>query len=89
MIRFLHVQEFLSRSSDVKELIARIKQRVIRELTRQYPDVELFDSTDLAETMQDIYAESKCPFVLIIDEWDCISENSRMIRKHRKNIWIF
>ena len=22
--------------------------------------------------MQDIYAESKCPFVLIIDEWDCI-----------------
>lgn len=62
----------MSRSSDVKELIARIKQRVIRELTRQYPDVELFDSTDLAETMQDIYAESKCPFVLIIDEWDCI-----------------
>ena len=69
---FLNVQEFLSRSSDVKELIARIKQRVIRELTRQYPDVELFDSTDLAETMQDIYTESKCPFVLIIDEWDCI-----------------
>ena len=30
-----NVQEFLSRSSDVKELIARIKQRVIRELTRQ------------------------------------------------------
>ena len=56
----------------MKELIARIKQRVIRELTRQYPDVELFDSTDLAETMQDIYTESKCPFVLIIDEWDCI-----------------
>ncbi len=47
-------------------------RRVIRELTRQYPDVELFDSTDLAETMQDIYTESKCPFVLIIDEWDCI-----------------
>ena len=22
--------------------------------------------------MQDIYTESKCPFVLIIDEWDCI-----------------
>ena len=68
----INMQEFLSRSSDVKELIARIKQRVIRELTRQYPDVELFDSTDLAETMQDIYTESKCPFVLIIDEWDCI-----------------
>ena len=69
---FLNIQEFLSRSSNVQELLTRIKQRVIRELTRQYPDVELFDPEDLAETMQDIYAESKCPFVLIIDEWDCI-----------------
>lgn len=34
--------------------------------------MELFDPEDLAETMQDIYAESKCPFILIIDEWDCI-----------------
>ena len=69
---FLNIQEFLSRSSNVQELLTRIKQRVIRELTRQYPDVELFDPEDLAETMQDIYADSKCPFVLIIDEWDCI-----------------
>ena len=45
---------------------------MIRELARLYPDVELFDPEDLAETMQDIYAESKCPFILIIDEWDCI-----------------
>ena len=69
---FLNVQEFLSRSSNVQELLTRIKQRVIRELARLYPDVELFDPEDLAETMQDIYAESKCPFILIIDEWDCI-----------------
>ena len=41
---FLNIQEFLSRSSNVQELLTRIKQRVIRELTRQYPDVELFDS---------------------------------------------
>ena len=69
---FLNVQEFLSRSANVQELLTRIKQRVIRELARLYPDVELFDPEDLAETMQDIYAESKCPFILIIDEWDCI-----------------
>ena len=22
--------------------------------------------------MQDIFAESECPFIVIIDEWDCI-----------------
>ena len=86
---FLNVQEFLSRSANVQELLTRIKQRVIRELARLYPDVELFDPEDLAETMQDIYAESKCPFILIIDEWDCIFENLRMTKKHRRNILTF
>ena len=69
---FLNVQEFLSRSSNVKELLERVEGKVIRELKKQYPDVELYDENDLAETMQDIFAESECPFIVIIDEWDCI-----------------
>ena len=38
----------------------------------EYPEVDYFDDTDLIESMQDIYAQSKCPFIVIIDEWDCI-----------------
>lgn len=26
----------------------------------------------MIESMQDVYAYSRCPFVIIIDEWDCI-----------------
>ena len=69
---FLNIQVFLSRSSNVKELLERVEGKVIRELKKQYPDVELYDENDLAETMQDIFAESECPFIVIIDEWDCI-----------------
>ena len=69
---FLNMQEFLSRSSNVTELLERVEGKVIRELKKQYPDVELYDENDLAETMQDIFAESECPFIVIIDEWDCI-----------------
>ena len=69
---FLNMQEFLSRSSNVKELLERVEGKVIRELKKQYPDVELYDENDLAETMHDIFAESECPFIVIIDEWDCI-----------------
>lgn len=69
---FLNMQEFLSRSSNVKELLERVEGKVIRELKKQYPDVELYDENDLAETMQDIFAESECLFIVIIDEWDCI-----------------
>lgn len=69
---FLNIQEFLSRSSNVKELIARVQKVVIRDLKKAYPDVEYFDETDLIESFQDVYEETKCPFVIIIDEWDCI-----------------
>ena len=69
---FLNMQEFLSRSHNVEELIDRVKKLVIRDLKMEYPEVDYFDDTDLIESMQDIYAQTQCPFVVIIDEWDCI-----------------
>ena len=76
---FLNMQEFLSRTGDVDKLIDRIKKLVIRELKAEHPDVDYFDDTDLVESMQDIYREKKIPFVVIIDEWDCI------FREYREN----
>ena len=69
---FLNMQEFLSRSKNVEGLIERIKKLLIRELKKEYPDPDYYDDMDLIESMQDVYAESKRPFVIIIDEWDCI-----------------
>ena len=69
---FLNIQEFLSKTSDMDKLIDRLKRIVIRDMKSEYPDIDYFDDTDLAECMQDIYANTKIPFVLIIDEWDCI-----------------
>ena len=53
------MQEFLSRSHNVEELIDRVKKLVIRDLKMEYPEVDYFDDTDLIECMQDIYA-TKC-----------------------------
>ena len=69
---FLNIQEFLSRSNNVGELITRIKKMILRELLDAYPDVDYFDRYDLVESMKDIYAAYHQPFVFIIDEWDCI-----------------
>ena len=69
---FLNMQEFLSRSYNVEKLIERVKKLVIRDLKMEYPEVDYFDDTDLIECMQDIYAQMQYPFVVIIDEWDCI-----------------
>ena len=68
----INMQEFLSRSHNVEELIDRVKKLVIRDLKMEYPEVDYFDDTDLIECMQDIYAQMQYPFVVIIDEWDCI-----------------
>ena len=66
------MQEFLSRSENIQGLIRRIKNIVIRDLKKLYPDVDYFDDTDLSDSLQDVYAKTKIPFVVIIDEWDCI-----------------
>ena len=78
---FLNMQELLSRSKDIDNLLERIKKLVMRDLKKEYPDIDYFDETDLVESMQDVYEETKCPFVVIIDEWDCIFREYKENRK--------
>ena len=74
---FLNMQEFLSRSNNIDELIDRVKKLVLRDIKKEYPEVDYFDDTDLIESIQDVYEEKKCPFIVIIDEWDCIFREFR------------
>lgn len=69
---FLNMQEFLSQSSDMEELIGLVKKSILWEIEMEYSEVRFFDLTNLTRTMQDLYQNTKRPFVIIIDEWDCI-----------------
>ena len=69
---FLNMQDFLSQSGNVTEMIALLQKSVLWELLGEYPDFRYFDETNLARTMQDIYQQVKIPYVIIIDEWDCV-----------------
>lgn len=69
---FLNMQEFLSQSKNIEEMISLIQRSVLWELLQDYPDYRYFDKENLTRTMKDIYQNSQCPFVIIIDEWDCI-----------------
>lgn len=68
----INMQEFLSRAKDIEGLLSRLRRIVLRDLLRAYPDVDYFDREDLVECMQDVYQETQQPFVIVIDEWDCI-----------------
>lgn len=69
---FLNMQEFLSRTHNMEDMLSLIKKSITWDLIDVYSNVRLFDETDLVRTMQDIYSKSNTPFVVIIDEWDCI-----------------
>lgn len=69
---FLNMQEFLSQSKDMDGMLSLIQKTILWDLLEEYPGYHYFDNTNLTRTMQDVYQNTKCPFVIIIDEWDCI-----------------
>lgn len=68
----LNMQEFLSQSETVTELIRLLKKSVLWDLLAEYPDYRYFDDTNLSRTMADIHLQTKRLFVVVIDEWDCV-----------------
>lgn len=69
---FLNMQEFLSQSKNMQEMLQLLRRTLLWDLLQEYPDFAYFDKNNLARTMQDIYQNTRLPFVIIIDEWDCI-----------------
>ena len=69
---FLNMQEVLSRTHDIEKMILQIEKSMLKDLKRAYPNVDYLEEDDLINVLYDIHAESKIPFVFIIDEWDCI-----------------
>ena len=76
---FLNMQEFLSQTSSMDEMLRLVKKSVLWDLFFEYPDINYFDKENFSRAMQDVYQQTKCPFVIIIDEWDCI------FREYREN----
>lgn len=68
----LNMQDFLSKKPDMEGLLALLQKSILWDLLEEYPNYRYFDETDLERTMSDIYSKTKRPFVIVIDEWDCI-----------------
>lgn len=67
----LNMAEF-SRFSEMNEKIGEIERILLHDIKREFSDIDFFDITRLIYTLKDIYAETKIPFIFIIDEWDCV-----------------
>lgn len=80
----INMQEFLSRSKNIDDMIGLLQKKIIWELLEEYSDVRYFDKTDLIESIQNIYQSTRTPFVIIIDEWDCIFREYKCNRESQE-----
>lgn len=76
----INMIDFLSRADSVDDLIDYLQRRLLWDIKKEYSDVDCFDWNDLVDVLETVYSEKKLPFVIIIDEWDCI------FRKYPDNV---
>lgn len=66
----LNMQDFLSMTHNVSDMLNLLQTRIVSELKRKYPDY--ITDEPLIFAMQDIFSQTGRPFVILIDEWDCL-----------------
>ncbi len=77
----INMQRFLSNSKSMDDMLELLKKTVMRDFRKEYK--KYLDEIDfehgLSFCMSDIYGMEEIPFVILIDEWDCI------FREHKDN----
>ena len=68
----INIQEFLSMTGTVEEMLEMLKNYLISDFKEAYPKILLRDEKNLIQVMKDVFSYTKCPFVILIDEWDCL-----------------
>lgn len=68
----VNMQEFLSTASDVDDMLSMLRKYLLFDLTEHFGEIRFRDENNLISVMKDIFAKTKCPFVILIDEWDCL-----------------
>ena len=68
----INMQEFLSMSGTMEEMLEMLKKYLVSDFEETYPEVRFRDEKNLIQIMKDVFSYTKCPFVILIDEWDCL-----------------
>lgn len=71
-VLMINMLDFITKGETITEILSTLQKRVIKELLKNYPDIEYEDKEDIMEVMLDIYFETNQQFVILIDEWDCL-----------------
>ncbi len=82
----VNMQDFLSMTRGIDEMLAMLQRRILSDLKDKYS--EYVEEPQIIFAMQDIYAKTRHPFIILIDEWDACSANIKTITILRKSTLI-
>ena len=69
---YINMQEFLSNSENIKEMLLLIRKIILKDFKKEYPDMDWDIDTGLSFHFSEFYEITNIPFVILIDEWDCV-----------------
>ena len=78
----INMQEFLSATQGMEEMLRLLQKRLITDLKNRYSSYEIEDN--LVFAMQDVYANTHHPFIILIDEWDCLFREYEQDKESQK-----
>ncbi len=68
----INMLDFISEDKTVNESIGYLCKSLLFELKAEFGDVQCFDWNNLVQVLENIFSVKKVPFIIIIDEWDCV-----------------
>lgn len=83
----INMQDFLSGTHSMDEMLEQLQKQVMKDLKIRYPEYAKEDN--LIFVMRNIFSNTHHPFIILIDEWDCLFREYQQDKVHKKNIWIF
>ena len=84
-VLMINIQVFLSQTKSATAMIDMLQTTVINELFEEYPDLKYRNKGNFIQVMSDVYSGTKRPFVILLDEWDCLFREYKNDKESQKD----
>ena len=73
---YIDITDFTTRFAGREDIVDLMQERILKDLTKAYPDIPVEEGSDLMDYLLDIAVDTGEKFVMIIDEWDALCRES-------------
>lgn len=80
----VNMQEFLSMAAGTDEMLKMLCNYLVCDLKERFSEIHFRDENNLIQVMKDVFAKTRQPFVILIDEWDCLFREFQQDRDAQK-----